>query len=171
MTDLSPSPFDVPPPVSQTAAPRRGRGIFVALAVMTAGCLGFGALWITTRSDLDTVTAERDDLKAAEAARIAELNARPDVSAIIREHIADASGFDVTGDETYAEVSVTGVGLFDLSPLVGGLVELGFSESIESKIGNTRALDGTLTASGEHASASWTYHPDDGLSIVIERTD
>lgn len=40
-----------------------------------------------------------------------------------------------------------------------------------SRIGNTRALDGTLTAEGDHVVASWTYHPDDGLSIVLETVD
>ena len=48
------------------------------------------------------------------------------------------------------------------------LKNLEFSGSIMSRIGNTRALDGTQTAESEIASASWTYHPDDGLSLVVE---
>jgi hypothetical protein len=51
------------------------------------------------------------------------------------------------------------------------LDELGFPASTISRIGNTRALDGTLEAAGDQATAYWSYHPDDGLSIVIERIE
>ena len=46
---------------------------------------------------------------------------------------------------------------------------LGFNASaVISRIGNTRALDGTQSAEGRYASVYWTYHPDDGLSMVFE---
>lgn len=50
------------------------------------------------------------------------------------------------------------------------LDELGFNASaVMQRIGNTRALDGTLEAAADDYVATWTYHPDDGLSMVIER--
>lgn len=49
------------------------------------------------------------------------------------------------------------------------LKELGAPETIESKIGQTRALDGTQTAQWNEFEATWTYHPDDGLNLLVER--
>ncbi|WP_033104840.1 hypothetical protein [Microbacterium profundi] len=48
------------------------------------------------------------------------------------------------------------------------LNELGMSETILSRIGTTRAMDGRQEGSWDGYVASWTYHPDDGLSILIE---
>lgn len=53
--------------------------------------------------------------------------------------------------------------------MVALLEYLGFNASgVMNRIGNTRALDGTLTAEGRLANAYWTYHPDAGLGIVFE---
>jgi hypothetical protein len=41
-------------------------------------------------------------------------------------------------------------------------------DSVTSRIEATRALDGRLTATWSGLSASWGYHPDLGLDIVIE---
>lgn len=69
----------------------------------------------------------------------------------------------------YASLQLRGTG--STGRLTTVLVdEYGFPGSLDARIGNTRALDGTLTAEGEGYGASWTYHPDDGLSIVIEST-
>lgn len=51
------------------------------------------------------------------------------------------------------------------------LHELGAPESIESKIGKTRSLDGTRSAVWEGFAAEWTYHPDDGLNLLVEHSD
>jgi hypothetical protein len=79
-------------------------------------------------------------------------------------------GLDVLGesDETFASLTVFSSYMPALERL---LDELGFPASTMSRIGNTRALDGTLEAKGEKAIATWTYHPDNGLNIVIERID
>ena len=39
--------------------------------------------------------------------------------------------------------------------------------SVRSKMGYTRALDGMQTATWDGYSASWNYHPDDGVHMVI----
>jgi hypothetical protein len=41
-------------------------------------------------------------------------------------------------------------------------------DSMISRIDSTRALDGRQTATWKNYSASWGYHPDNGLDIVIE---
>lgn len=51
------------------------------------------------------------------------------------------------------------------------LHELGAPESLETKIGQTRSLDGTREAEWGDFSAQWTYHPDDGLNLLVERTN
>lgn len=40
-------------------------------------------------------------------------------------------------------------------------------DSVLMKMGNTRALDGTQTASWDNIVATWTYHPDEGLDIIL----
>ena len=50
------------------------------------------------------------------------------------------------------------------------LADLGFNVDVFlAKASNTRAIDGMQTAVGDHANATWTYHPDDGLLVIFER--
>lgn len=44
-------------------------------------------------------------------------------------------------------------------------------DSVEAKIGQTRALDGRQAAEWDGFEAQWSYHPDDGASIIIEHAD
>lgn len=48
------------------------------------------------------------------------------------------------------------------------LDELDTPDSVIKRINSTRALDGRQTADWDGLSASWGYHPDNGLDIVIE---
>jgi hypothetical protein len=48
------------------------------------------------------------------------------------------------------------------------LKELEAPDSVMSLIKSTRALDGRQTATWNDLTASWGYHPDDGLDIVVE---
>ena len=48
------------------------------------------------------------------------------------------------------------------------LLELDTPDSVISRIDSTRALDGRQTGTWDGFSASWGYHPDNGLDIVIE---
>jgi ABC-type glycerol-3-phosphate transport system substrate-binding protein len=50
------------------------------------------------------------------------------------------------------------------------LTRLGFPEGTVEVMEQTRAIDGMQTADGEGATARWTYHPDDGLTVVIQRS-
>ncbi|QIK63850.1 hypothetical protein G7068_12095 [Leucobacter viscericola] len=49
------------------------------------------------------------------------------------------------------------------------LHELGAPQSIETKVGQTRSLDGTREAEWDGWKAQWTYHPDSGLNLLVER--
>lgn len=48
------------------------------------------------------------------------------------------------------------------------LNELGVPDSVVDKMGSTRALDGMQTATWDDITATWTYHPDDGLDVILE---
>lgn len=48
------------------------------------------------------------------------------------------------------------------------LNELDTPDSVISRIGSTRALDGRQSGDWPGFSASWGYHPDNGLDIVID---
>jgi len=55
-----------------------------------------------------------------------------------------------------------------LDKAVGILIYLDAPDSLFARMDNTRALDGTQTATWGDITAYWTYHPDDGLSVVLE---
>ncbi|CEA09216.1 hypothetical protein BN1051_02583 [Arthrobacter saudimassiliensis] len=48
------------------------------------------------------------------------------------------------------------------------LRKLDVPDSVLSRMDNTRALDGRQTAQWGSLTASWGYHPDSGINIVIE---
>ncbi len=47
--------------------------------------------------------------------------------------------------------------------------ELGFNDSVYSKMLNTSALMGRQTEENAKYKVSWTYHPDDGLEVTYEK--
>jgi hypothetical protein len=47
------------------------------------------------------------------------------------------------------------------------LAALDAPESVIAQMGSTRALDGTRDATWNGMTATWTYHPDDGLDLII----
>jgi hypothetical protein len=51
------------------------------------------------------------------------------------------------------------------------LRELGTPQSIEAQVGRTTAMMGVQDAEDDGLEYSWSYHPDDGVSMVITATD
>jgi hypothetical protein len=51
------------------------------------------------------------------------------------------------------------------------LSALDVPDSVTSRIGQTRALDGMQEAQWGTVEAVWTYHPDDGLNLILTSTD
>lgn len=85
--------------------------------------------------------------------------------------LTDAVGISV-GDEgrsvaiqTTGEENTYGADIFELSCVLRGLDA---SDSIVARMDNTRALDGRQSGSWDDFEASWGYHPDDGVNLVIE---
>lgn len=68
-------------------------------------------------------------------------------------------------DPTWANIrKVTGV---PIRGMVCVLKEVGVPDSVVSQIDATRALDGMQKASWDKFSATWTYHPDNGLRVIL----
>ncbi|MFE9914122.1 hypothetical protein ACFYPG_03100 [Micromonospora sp. NPDC005553] len=51
------------------------------------------------------------------------------------------------------------------------LTELKVPDAVIAEIEGTRALDGRQSGEWEDMSASWIYHPDDGLQMIITRSN
>lgn len=115
-------------------------------------------------AELEAQVAATEAEQKAEESAAADL---PDIAELVRKYGLDPLSTSEAA-ETFASLTIRPSALDALGLM---LEELGFPSSTMSRIGNTRALDGTLEAEGEKATAYWTYHPDDGLSIVIERIE
>jgi hypothetical protein len=50
------------------------------------------------------------------------------------------------------------------------LTELGAPQSVVAAVGQTRALDGRQSSEWDGFEASYTYHPDSGMQMVITKT-
>jgi len=59
----------------------------------------------------------------------------------------------------------------DIADIACVLTELDIPDSVTTRIDSTRALDGRQSAEWDEFSASWGYHPDNGLDMVIETVD
>ncbi|MDK1361629.1 hypothetical protein QNO00_15350 [Arthrobacter sp. zg-Y1219] len=87
--------------------------------------------------------------------------------------VTDTYGIDIGDNGQSISMSSegedsTGADYADISCL---LAEMDIPDSVESRIGTTRALDGRQSADWDEFTASWGYHPDSGLNIVVEITD
>lgn len=133
----------------------------VALVVTGLAAVVMFVLWVTTRSELDDVRAQLDAIEEAEAAL-------PDLADVGRRRLGTTGTINDLSPE---HLSLTFYAGDDFDALEDLLDELGFSPAVIDRMGNTRALDGTQSAEAPHVVATWTYHPDDGLNIVLERTE
>lgn len=84
----------------------------------------------------------------------------------------DACGSgELADDDTTLLIDVGGEDYESGTDTYDGLVcvlsELDTPESVFARMEATRALDGVQTASWAGVSASWTYHPDNGLDLII----
>ena len=57
----------------------------------------------------------------------------------------------------------------DVAVLVCVLSDLEVPEAVVAKMSDTSALDGRQEASWENYSASWTYHPKNGMDVIFQK--
>jgi hypothetical protein len=93
----------------------------------------------------------------AGAVRACNLGSSPYVDVLDSDHTLTIHG---DGDEA------TGLHMDSIGCLLG---EVDVTGAVVERMDRTRALDGMQDATWGDYSASWTYHPDDGLNVVITR--
>jgi len=104
--------------------------------------------------------------EAAEKARLAQF------SAALKSCNITAS--NVVIHDSGESIELTRVAKYDgmsFASLTCFLAGLDAPDSIETKIGQTRALDGRQSDDWDGFEIEWSYHPDDGASIIIEHAD
>lgn len=120
--------------------------LVLALGVMTA-------LWVSANNQLSAIAAEQE--------------AVPDLKAVADKHFSGVT--TVRGNSDSVSITISGYDIVDAEPALEAVLdELGFSPAVLDRMEKTRALDGTLEASGHNCNVTWTYHPDDGLQMVFE---
>jgi hypothetical protein len=91
--------------------------------------------------------------------------------------LEEARGYCAPGDTDLAlgdegrSMTITGAGHYsgaDIEDVACVLDQLDIPDSVVARIDSTRALDGMQEASWDDFTAVWTYHPDDGLNLIIE---
>ena len=80
---------------------------------------------------------------------------------------------EATGGPDHVEVRMSGGGLLNISELEEPLDAFEFPSGTFARMGRTRALDGVQEAAsiGGEYTASWTFHPDTGMALLIERNE
>lgn len=182
MTEMTPPSPELPqePAPAQYAPPvatplRKSRkpliiGVSIAAGVLLLGAAITVPLVLVAKAN----EAKEQAIAEAEAARRSQVpdalescEANPRTYSILGDW--DAIEFDHAGKrfDGYAlepsSASTTVVYCF--------LSELGAPASIKTKIEQTRALDGTREVDWDDFHAEWTYHPDDGLNMLVERSE
>jgi hypothetical protein len=74
----------------------------------------------------------------------------------------DGRSLTITGK---GEAERTGASLRKITCV---LAELDVPDAVVSRMDRTRALDGAQEAEWDGLRAWWTYHPDEGLEIIVE---
>jgi hypothetical protein len=71
---------------------------------------------------------------------------------------------DMAGEES-------GTGTATIDDIVCVLGELETPQAVVAQMESTRALDGMQSTTWSTYKATWTYHPDDGLDLIITHTN
>jgi hypothetical protein len=133
----------------------------LAAALFIAGAFTF-AFWVTSDDNGST-------------GRPSPLAGTIDPDTALREAFSSCHSGDLAdGDhtlviDTEGEEYGTGTDTFD--GLTCTLGELDTPQSIIARMERTRALDGMQTAQWGDFEASWTFHPDDGVDLILTETE
>lgn len=119
------------------------------LALIAAACVAV-SYWSATASGPGVTAPAKGPMEQVAAS--CGVSAAPDGQSIAMR----TAGAKTSGRESVKDVACV-------------LAGLGAPQHIYSLIGATRALDGMQSESWGDYVARWTYHPDNGLTVVIAR--
>ena len=143
----------------QSQRPRRPLLIAgVAGAVLVAGAAGF-ALGRSTASGIES------PIEAAEAAAASQVRLEAAYDSCYRR---DSGGTLTLADGGDSIVVDTGSEYGSTAGMDCVLAELDTKQSIIAQMGRTTAMTGVQDAEDDGLAYSWSYHPDNGVDLVIE---
>jgi hypothetical protein len=125
----------------------------VGVALLVIGCSSGNDLGTGFHPEGDGATIFEEAAEAADSAFV--------------EVLDEGRGLSIAGE------SSSGGDGASIEEIVLALIVVEMPEAVISRMDRTRALDGTQDATwsasdGTQIRASWTYHPDAGLNIVLE---
>lgn len=128
------------------------------LAIGIAAGLGIG-LGINSDSAADSIT----DSSAGTASEAI-------TNAVQNCEFSDSAGVMVMDEGKSVELQTRGkeTAGAPYSEIVCVLDGLDMPESVKARMSTTRSLDGRQETTWSDYSASWSYHPDNGLNIIVE---
>ncbi|HEX9089781.1 MAG TPA: hypothetical protein VF867_19975 [Arthrobacter sp.] len=136
------------------------------LVAALAGCGGGAA----GASESKTPAAATSSASAESLIQKGVRSCKLDTSANSAYATVGDAGYTVTlkgepADPNYANITkVTGLSARDMACV---LLAAAVPDSVVSQIDATRALDGMQRASWDKMAASWTYHPKNGLNLIL----
>lgn len=149
--------------------------IGAVLGVVVLGVLGFVGVNAIAAAMAEATAAEQERIEAAaEAERRSQLFETA-VSACNTSDYTIKANASVR--DSGASLYIDGNGGSDFAIYLEAehtnciLKELGAPTSIFDRMGQTRALDGTLEGEWDDLIARWSYHPDNGLDVIVEFTE
>lgn len=125
------------------------------LPLLAAGAAAAVVLVATNQPGQLSPEAEAAASPLAAAVDACNLTASPHVDVLDNDHTLAIQG---DGDET---------GGLQIGSVACLLTEVGVTDAVVARMDRTRALDGTQDATWGDYEASWTFHPDAGLNVLI----
>jgi hypothetical protein len=149
------------PPAAQKS--RRKRNLIIGAAALLVLLTAAGAVlawWLSARDEKQTQQAAQ----AAQRARLAVFQDAKNACGASEAGLQVTDGgttliFDGYGSEDYAGAQSTVLSCV--------LLQLHTPDAVISHMSSTSALNGRQEDSWEGFTASWTYHPDNGLDVII----
>lgn len=157
------TPVETPPPPKKR---RTWLWVGGGLAAAVAICLAFGIPAGIARQEAEAEAAAVAAAQKAETARLATFRVSLGRCGV---ELPNPTGVDVLdGGESVQLSRITKYDGITYSEMECFLNHLKAPQSVEAEIGQTRALDGRQSAEWTGYEASWTYHPDDGASLIVK---
>lgn len=139
-----------PPPPKKRATARVVAALVVAVTFLVAGSFYIVDRVRGSGADVPLIASKTELRKAHETCRQAGVISDNDHTLYL----------DMVGDDV-------GSGDFTLTDVRCVLGALGTPQSVIHEMDSTRALDGRQSDTWGDFKVSWTYHPDEGLDILI----
>ena len=103
---------------------------------------------------------------------ITSIKNKPDLKEVFEKVDCDDYYCELADDESYLQIDTNPLDIDDYTSSIAWEYvedvnkELGFTDALFQRMGQTRALDGTMQEENKDIKVSWTYHPDNGFEVT-----